>query len=448
MVDSMPHEAQFGGLRRALAAVVALDAATFYWLIAEARSDAMVQHVAVPGIVATLAAPLVVGAVSAIGCVAAVAFGRRQGELGAGAVALIALALLSSLHAQLFGSPWRHMFFSGVCLAGWVVGLVRARVAGWPEDESFARVGAVALLSAAYFNAGVSKLVFGGVDWLSGVPIQMIVVGQDGLANDTLLGAYRSWVATSPHAAQLFCVLTVVLEACAPAMLFSKVASRMIAVGLIAMHGNIYLLTHIPYVQSIYLLACFGLFVVPDDETPIRALGGRFGGAAAVFSGLALLAMMHQGARFSAGHRWHPGMPKVQEAVRPEADPGRREIGPFHLGEEAAVGWTIRHLDVLDDGLLVVAEDGTGRVDLQINCAETQKTSPYDIGPLHVFYGSGAPDREVERVASAVRTRLVAAVKDGDPCAVVQGWIHEGRPTGAPAIDSRAADQGQSPPIP
>ena len=67
---------------------------------------------------------------------------RRRGLIGAaGAVAFARASrtarrrpgdrrragLLSAAHAQLFGSPWRHLFYSGLCLTGWLLGLAVGR---------------------------------------------------------------------------------------------------------------------------------------------------------------------------------------------------------------------------------------------------------------------------------------------------------------------------------
>src|SRR2546429_612054 len=82
----------------------------------------------------------------------ALAFARGAGRLVAGLVPFIALMLLSSVHARLFGSPWRHLYYSGLCLFGWLMGLMVSRVGGRPSDESYARIGSLALLGAAYLN--------------------------------------------------------------------------------------------------------------------------------------------------------------------------------------------------------------------------------------------------------------------------------------------------------
>jgi hypothetical protein len=154
--------------RVALAVVVVLDLLSFAAFLPAARAAAAGRGVGFDGYAAFVSQPFVSVALVAVGIVAAVAFALRAGRLWAGAVALGVLALLSSAHAQLFGSPWRHLFYSGLCLAGWLSGLSGSRLRGTPIDESYACTGAIALLGAAYCNAGIGKLVYGSRDWSRG----------------------------------------------------------------------------------------------------------------------------------------------------------------------------------------------------------------------------------------------------------------------------------------
>jgi uncharacterized membrane protein YphA (DoxX/SURF4 family) len=169
------------------------------------------------------------------------------------------LTVLSTAHTQLSGSPFRHLFFSGLCLAGWLVGLGVQRQRGAPEDESLARVGSIALLGAAYLSSGLSKLVYGGNEWLSGLPLQAAILGQQGLVPDGWASVGRSWVVATPAATSFLSFTTVGLELAGPLMLVGPRLRRSVALGLSAMHLNIYVLTaHILYWESIVLLIVFG----------------------------------------------------------------------------------------------------------------------------------------------------------------------------------------------
>jgi len=206
-------------------------------------------------------------------------------------VALVALALLSTAHAQVFGSPWRHLYYSGLCLAGWLLGLALSRRGGTPEDESYARTGAMALLGAAYLSAAISKIIYGGWEWADGTPIQAIILGQEGLVAGGIVDAYRFWTVTTPHAAVAFSVATVAIEAAGPLMLAGRRMRRIVAFALLILHANIYLLTPVLYWQSMLLLVLFGLSSDPppaeDDasRTPVFLTRRRvFAGCAAVLA--------------------------------------------------------------------------------------------------------------------------------------------------------------------
>ena len=149
-------------LRTGLAAVVVADLASFFVFLGDARAVALADGVALTPFDDVVSRAAVRAVVVGVGIAAAVMFGRRPGRLCSGMLALGTLILLSTAHAGLFGSPWRHLFYSGLCLSGWLLGLVVSRSRGAPQDESYARVGSIALLGAAYFNAGLSKLVYGG----------------------------------------------------------------------------------------------------------------------------------------------------------------------------------------------------------------------------------------------------------------------------------------------
>jgi len=290
-------------LRRALAAIAAIDLLSFAYSIADARSGAALNGLTVGWFTDLASRTPCTTIVIAIGVVGAIAFGSRPGRLGAGAVALAALALLSTLHAQLFGSPWRHLYFSGVCLLGWLLGLAVARRRGTPLDESYAHIGSLALLGAAYLNGGISKLVYGGIDWVWGASIQAIIVAQDGLVRDNIASAYRAWVVTTPLVATMFAIVTLGVEFLAPLMVVRQPIRRLVACGLFVMHANIYVLTAILYWQSMVFLVLFGLSAdePPEDEaaTAIPVLERGFPRAAVVLALCALLAILHQSRRYA-----------------------------------------------------------------------------------------------------------------------------------------------------
>ena len=257
MSEAVRHRAL---LRIVIAAVAAIDMLSLAHYVRVAHAGAA------PGTFAALLSQTpVAAAIAALGVAAVISFARGPGRTASGAMALVALALLSSVHARIFGSPWRHLYYSGLCLAGWVAGVVVARRRGAPADESYARTGALALLSAAYLNAGISKVVFGGADWATNVPIQATIIGQDGLVPGGILAAYRLLVVQTPSLAAALSLLTVAFELAGPLMLVGRRTRWLVAGGLFAMHVNILLLTgEILYWEAMLFLVVFA--VVPDDE--------------------------------------------------------------------------------------------------------------------------------------------------------------------------------------
>jgi hypothetical protein len=287
-------------LRVALAAIAVADLFSFVPFLYQARSAALAHGRDLERFGALLSQPLVAALVALIGAAGAIAFGVRPGRLRAGLVALVALALLSTAHAQVFGSPWRHLYYSGLCLTGWLLGLALSRRAGMLEDESYARTGAMALLGAAYLSAAISKIVYGGWEWGSGTPIQAIILGQEGLVSGGIVDAYRAWTVTTPLVAGAFSVATVVIEAAGPLLLCGSRVRRIVAFALLTLHANIYLLTPVLYWQSMLLLVLFGW---SPDPPPAEDGAGRtpsflarrwvFAGCAAVLAAASLTAMRH-----------------------------------------------------------------------------------------------------------------------------------------------------------
>ena len=415
-------------LRRSLAAIVAVDVVSFVFFLRDARVAALAAGSASPAFAELLSGPTVVGAVVLIGVAGAAGFSRRPGRLWEGLLALSALILLSTVHAQLFGSPWRHLYYSGVCLAGWLLGLMVSRRHGAPVDEAYACIGSTALLGAAYLNAGISKLVFGGTDWVSGLPIQAIVVAQDGLVADSVVSVYRSWVVATPAVASLFSVATLVFELAGPLMIVGRRTRRWVTLGLLAMHTNIYLLTHILYWQSMFYLVLFGLFADgprPDaarDSTAVPRLSRRtFRVAAALLALCAGAAVVHQGWRYTQAEDARraasgSGIPSTPSASGP------RRVGPFTVGQRLAGGWLVEALTLSDEGFVAMLSGEAGRAGFEVSCGVSEHHSPFDVGPVHIFYSGDVAFPELEPVGRVLQEQVRRAADGEDGCRKVAEW--------------------------
>jgi hypothetical protein len=410
-------------LRRVLAAVVAIDFCAFPFLLGADRASELARGAELGPFSDLLSRTPTSVAVAAVGLVAIVRFALRPGRLGAGAVALLALILLNTTHAQLYGSPWRHLYYGGLVLAGWLAGLVAGRVRGTPTDESWARVGGLALLGAAYLNAGISKLVFGGLDWLSGAVIQAIIVSQDGLVGGDAISVYRHFIVETPAAVSLFSIATVAFELAGPLMLCGRRLRLLVVAGLLGMHLNILLLTHILYWQSMVLLVVFGLSPDPVEAVPPSAERRR-PYALAIAAGLlalcALAGIVHQGRRYIDTQAQLAVASLPPTPVPPT--PVTLQIGPFAVGQTLADGWRLDALTRSERGFIVTTSGAAGRVSFEITCAALPYASPFDLGAAHILYSSTLAPQTFTAVGQAVREQVRAAAGDQSPCDRIATW--------------------------
>jgi hypothetical protein len=431
-------------LRLVLTAVVAVDLLSFYFFLGEARAAALATGFSIGSFSEVLSRPSVRGTVILIGLAGVLAFGRRAGRLWEGLLALGALVLLSTAHTMLFGSPWRHLFFGGACLTGWLIGLAARRYQGAPADESWAGVGSTALLGAMYFNSGISKVVYGGLTWISGLPVQSAIVAQSGMVRGDLAGPYRSWVVATPVAASVLSAATVAFELAGPLMLVDRRVRLCVALGLFGMHANIYFLTtHILYWESMVLLLAFALSPHPAlTESPPRKTGfladdHRYRVSVAVLAVCASFAIVHQAVRY-AGH--HPSpvtdepMPVAsEEALEQTADrpvyrveeptlvAGLRQVGPFTVGQTVAQAWSIESLQLRENGLLVTLVGEPGRVRFDLTCSSSH-SSPFDVGDAHVLYWRDMEFQKLEAAGRAVQEELRRATGGRKVCEQLLSW--------------------------
>lgn len=411
------------GLRIALAAVVALDLIGYLFFIAAARADWLADGRPLSGLLALVSQPLWRTLVGLGGLAAIAAFARAPARLAAGAAALAALMVLATTHAQFVGSPWRHLFFSGLCLAGWLVGLAAGRARGTGiAAEQWARCGALGFLGAAYFNSGASKLVYGGVPWLGGVPLQAAMIGQSGLVPGGTVGLVQDWVASTPWMAAALSVATVLFELAGPLMLVGPRLRAAVAFGLIAMHVNILVLTtHILYWESMALLALFGLSAdAPlggQVAAPPRWLHGRrFAAAVIGLVALAAAAMAQQGIR---AVRDDAPPPPDTAAPLPTAAPLQR-LGPLALGQVVADSWTVTALAVRDDALTVTLSGPSAAATFALTCGAYQ--SPFDVGEGRILYPNDVPFAVLEPAGRALQELVRTATGGEAVCAHYRAW--------------------------
>lgn len=402
-------------LRVALAGVLAFDLCSLAWFVHEARrfADASRQD----PLTLAIATPWASLPIAAVGLVLVARFAGRGGRLAEAGGVLACLATLSHTHAALEGGPWRHLFFSGTCLFGWTLGGIAARRHGAPEDESLARIGAIATLGAAYANAGISKIVYGGgAAWLEGQTLRYTVIAQDGLVGDGPLHALRELVVGVPVIATVFAVATVGFELAGPAMVVGPRTRALVAGGLVSMHLVIFVLTGIPYVESVFLLVLFALPARPGTEPP-PGWGPSPRAAAIAGCTLTLVTMVSL-----ARETWPELTPPPPRPVRETPPPPASRVGPLTVGQGVG-GSTIAGLEADDATLVVRVTSSEGEVTFDVTCRETPHAGPWDRPPLHVFYRR--TERSIDALAPVVNA-LVDAMGE-EPCASLPRWLREAR---------------------
>lgn len=400
-----------------------MDLLSFYVFIGQAQKEALTDGFVISPVVGFLAEPTIRLTLCAAGLMAILFFARRPGRIGAGSAALVSLGILSTVHAHLFGSPWRHLFYGGLCLTGWLAGLVVTRRHGGETDESYAVYGAIALLGTAYLNAGISKLAYGGLDWLSGLPIQAVVIAQDGLVADDMTSSLRSWLVSTPIAASALCVGTVLFELAGPLMLIGQRIRIIVAGGLIAMHSVILLLTGILYWESMLFLGTAAAF----GDLPRSSVSGTrpilrrrwFSPAVVLLILCGALAIRHQAIR-------HESLVASQTSTQPpprsEPTPRLEQIGPFSVGQDLGDGWKIASLDRTVNSVVVGVQGAPGVSRFEITCRETSDSSPFDLGKAHLFYSRDLEFDEIREVGQTLRARL-EEVSENDVCATISRWL-------------------------
>jgi hypothetical protein len=297
----------------------------------------------------------------------------------------------------------------------------------------------MALLGAAYFNAGLSKLVFGGMDWASGIPIQALVVAQDGLVADSIVSAYRRWVVMTPAVSALFSILTVGFELAGVTLILSRRTRVWAVAGLLAMHLNIYIMTPVLYWEAMIFLLLFGFSsddecdVTPPPRESILAQTSKFGIVSALLAAAALIVTAHQGVRFARTHRMVASRggatgeaPNAPAVPLPPASPTARRVGPFTVGENLTGAWTIDALTAEADDLMLSVAGPAGRVRFNLTCRSGQ-ASPFDLGEAHILYSQHVELDALEAAGWALRKRLEEATAGGNVCDRLEEWLRDAR---------------------
>jgi uncharacterized membrane protein YphA (DoxX/SURF4 family) len=117
-----------------------------------------------------------------------------------------------------------------------------------------------ALLAITYFSTGISKLMYGGLQWLNGYTIQTYIF-KDALERGRPLGL---WIANQHELSILLSIYTVLFELCFPISIFVPRTLPFFLVGGILFQIGLYTMAGHPFFQHIVLLSLLLPFIDYD----------------------------------------------------------------------------------------------------------------------------------------------------------------------------------------
>ena len=367
----------------------------------------------------------------------------RRAQLWFGLLALLCLAVLVESLAAHVGGHRRRFYGPGAVLAGWLVGLVVGRVRGADDarSERLAEAGAAGALAATYVNAGLQKLLAGGL--FRDHTLQAHILTHHHVDDPTVFGSIARHVALDPQLAMGLALATVVIQFGAWVFLLGPRARVVWGTLLISFHLGTLLFLHIIYLGATILLVAWSFpwgrlaarlrgrpraATRPEDPPLASSELVLLLGLATLFVGIAWVAPTpHELPRPEYHH------PSLREAEAPAAseqdDAGNTvaELGPLAVGDWLGA-WNIERIEIGATDARATLLAGGERITFGFAGSQGDAPEgPHSLGELHIYYR--APDglsfTEIDAVGRALRERLVADVED--PAAAVDRWIEAAR---------------------
>lgn len=87
--------------------------------------------------------------------------------------------------------------------------------------------------------------------------------------------------------------------------------------------------------------------------------------------------------------------------------------------------WIVASLKATATGFGVALTGPAGEVAFELTCAASEHRSPFDLGPLHIFYSSSLPFEELEAAGRAVQSQTRRAAAGSDPCRMLESWVKQ-----------------------
>lgn len=386
--------------------------------------------------------PVVALLVIASAGVAGFARGGRA-QLWFGLLTLVAFAVLVETMNAHVGMPQRRFYSIGAVLLGWLVGLSFGRLRNADDDRSerLAEAGAAAALVATYANAGVQKLLSGGLFEIHS--LQAHVLTHHFIDDSSPIGSLAYFVAFHPVIAKILALTTVVIQAGAWILLVGPRARMLWGTLLICFHLGTLVMLHIIYVEATFLLAAWSYpwarivarlrgapkpAMRPDDPPVELREFMLLAGVAILVVGVAWVVPtpreLDRPNHAPLQYKW-PEPPPVPDQDGPRNTVAK--LGPLEVGGMLG-SWEIESIEITNSEARVnVVRDGLRASFGFAGPAGAAPSGPWSVGDLHIYSREGVDAAAVEDGGVALRDALSAGTKDPGPA--VDAWIEVARAT-------------------
>ncbi|MFV8750232.1 hypothetical protein ACNOYE_06750 [Nannocystaceae bacterium ST9] len=383
----------------------------------------------------------------AVATIGVIGFARgKRSEPWFLALLLIAMALLVEVLGAWLGSHHRRYYSVGAALTGWLIGLVYGRLRGADQarSERLAEAGAAAALAATYFDAGLQKLLAGGLFEVHSM--QAHILSHHPIDDASPIGALTRFVALDSSVAAGFGVVTVIVQVGALAYLVGPRMRMVWGTLLIGFHLGTLVFLNLIYIEATVLLLAWSY---PWARIVARRRGASrpsepasrelddppvAGGELALLGGVTVLLI---------GVAWV--VPTPHEL--PQSDPGRHDpppdhadrggdhdrgpgntvdrLGPLRVGDRLDA-WEIESIEIARSDARVHVARGSDRASFGFSGpAGSAPEGPFSVGDLHVYYDAEVASGELQGAGEALRDALRA--DHDDPGAQVDAWIERAR---------------------
>lgn len=377
--------------------------------------------------------PVALLAIAAVQLFVVSRFLREGGGLLWGVAALALGSVLNHALGAVHGTFATPFFYTGGALLGWLLGRLAARAVGLDpqrdllETERFAATAALALFSAAYMNAAISKLSSSGWSWTDPTNLQLIVLARVEYGDPSPLASLQWLVVENPGVARFMAGYTIVVELLAPLVLLGRRARLVWTTLLVGMHAGILVLMGILFMPAIYLCVLYGFpwwrfqkpaaepdAPAPPSPAPAVRPPWRFVGVAAVLA---------VGLAFAPIERFRDPVDSRSQAL-----PGTlTRLGPIAVGDTLGGGWSVGALFSRGASADVELVRGPDRVlvELAVPAAETPR-SGLDAAGLAIRHHETSLTFAV--IADGVRAlveRLAKGAQPGTLGAALPRWLDD-----------------------